>query len=75
MSHRVIADYQALIVNLISSNTLHLRPCLKMIVSKFVPGEPLFEKMRRALVLIANDCNTPSLRKCACTRCSICFQF
>lgn len=41
-SREVVEEYLGFLGNLVSAQTVHLRPCLRMIVSHFVPRKPLF---------------------------------
>uniref|UniRef100_A0A4W4FZU7 RRN3 homolog, RNA polymerase I transcription factor n=1 Tax=Electrophorus electricus TaxID=8005 RepID=A0A4W4FZU7_ELEEL len=48
----VVDEYLAFLSNLVSAQTVHLRPCLKMVVSNFTPSE-IFEHCHQALQMIA----------------------
>lgn len=41
-SREVVEEYLGFLGNLVSAQTVHLRPCLRMIVSQFVPRMLLF---------------------------------
>uniref|UniRef100_A0A4W4FX42 RRN3 homolog, RNA polymerase I transcription factor n=1 Tax=Electrophorus electricus TaxID=8005 RepID=A0A4W4FX42_ELEEL len=57
----VVDEYLAFLSNLVSAQTVHLRPCLKMVVSNFTPSEyhhtnylpRIFEHCHQALQMIA----------------------
>uniref|UniRef100_A0A4W4G0J9 RRN3 homolog, RNA polymerase I transcription factor n=1 Tax=Electrophorus electricus TaxID=8005 RepID=A0A4W4G0J9_ELEEL len=50
----VVDEYLAFLSNLVSAQTVHLRPCLKMVVSNFTPNLPrIFEHCHQALQMIA----------------------
>ncbi|XP_078097007.1 RNA polymerase I-specific transcription initiation factor RRN3 [Mustelus asterias] len=43
-SFMVIEEYMAFLSNLVSAQTVYLRPCLSMLVSKFVPGRIVIQE-------------------------------
>uniref|UniRef100_A0A8U8BWH3 Uncharacterized protein n=1 Tax=Geospiza parvula TaxID=87175 RepID=A0A8U8BWH3_GEOPR len=59
-SREVVEEYLGFLGNLVSAQTVHLRPCLRMIVAQFVPRKLLLSYS--ALVLEFNICKTITFR-------------
>uniref|UniRef100_A0A8B9SY76 RNA polymerase I-specific transcription initiation factor RRN3 n=1 Tax=Anas platyrhynchos TaxID=8839 RepID=A0A8B9SY76_ANAPL len=55
-SREVVEEYLGFLGNLVSAQTVHLRPCLRMIVSQFVPPNKLIPVNKIFQVLLSSEC-------------------